>query len=426
MSLFNRPTWAKSQTSELNESESNIFSHSDRSYREIVAETERKRKDREERKKVKEERRTSEKHKLKDEPSEDGLTKRRRITLEDGEALLNSVGLSSTIARRSDDEEDYPSSGLVEEPVRRSPRINRHVNRVSPRKAKKPSRSTEVIDVGDSDSGDVELLHSTQLPGADATEEESDEEFAELARRARLQRQQKERQDRDSGTPDVTAHSPSPGVGAVDTGQRSLPTPPPDPIVQLFISSRIPNTNPLIVHRRLSQRLEEIRKAWCKKQNFSDEASNDVFFIHRMRRVYDVTTCKSLGLDVDAFGNLTMKGAEGKEGAEKVHLEAVTEDIFEQIKAEKAQESKRRSGELPPERSAAAGAADEEDVNQQSKEESLIRLTLKAKGREDFKLKVKPVSYLFHSLPAYRLPNRLVDNTIFKDRRCILQKSAWQ
>lgn len=393
MSLFNRPTWAKSQTAELDESESNIFRHSDRSYREIVAEQERKKREKAERKKAKEERRSSGKHKLKDEPSDDGLTKRRRITLEDGEALLDSVGLSSTIAREGSDEDQNFESEVAEGPVRRSPRINRHVNRDSPRKPKNRERSAEVVEIGESDSDDVQFVHSAPAPEEDANEDESDEEFAELARRARLQRQQIKLQDRKSGTPDVPARSPSPIMDGTDTGQRSLPTPPPDPIVQLFISSPIPNTNPLIVHRKLSQRMEEIRKAWCKKQQFSEEASNDVFLIHRMRRIYDVTTCRSLGLDVDAFGNLTMRGAEGKEGVEKVHVEAVTEAIFQQMKFDKAQESKRQSGEKAAELSDEPGAPKEGGgADQDTKEESLIKLTLKAKGREDLKLRVKPVS----------------------------------
>ena len=139
--------------------------------------------------------------------------------------------------------------------------------------------------------------------------------------------------------------------------------------------------------------MEEIRKAWCKKQGFPDEVFKDVFFIHRMRRIYDVTTCKSLGLSVDEFGNLTMRGAEGKEGVEKVHLEAVTEEIFQQIKNEKARDAKSRSGEGAREDSAEAGAANEDDPDQQPKEQSLMRLTMKAKGREDFRIKVKPVSY---------------------------------
>lgn len=99
-----------------------------------------------------------------------------------------------------------------------------------------------------------------------------------------------------------------------------------------------------------------------------------------------MTTCRSLGLEVDSFGNLTFKGGEGEEDVDKVHLEAVTEELFRQKKLEKAEDSQKRNGES----SAHAGDDAELQAAEPAKEE-FIRLLLKAKGEEDFKLKVKPV-----------------------------------
>lgn len=109
-------------------------------------------------------------------------------------------------------------------------------------------------------------------------------------------------------------------------------------------------------------------------------------------RVYDVTTCKSLGLEVDSFGNITLRGAENKEDVEKVHLEAVTEPILKQIKAEKVQESQTGIGELEGD-----NADGDEAENEHPQEESLIRLVLKANKKPDLKLKVKPVSCKYPS-----------------------------
>ena len=421
MSLFNRPVWAKSQTSNLDEdaSETSLFSHSARSYSDIVAEKERKRRARLEKSKAREKRRGSGKREIKEERDGAGSPKKRRITLEDGEALLNSVGLARAPSPGLlGEDEDSAGDGMEHLPVRRSPRINTRVYIEDPRMAKKCNKSTEVVDTGSSDHEEDFVVNTAPLPPAEPAEEESDDEFAELARRARLQRQQKDAKDKKSRTPDVAVYSPSPGVCAADTGQRSLPTPLPDPTIQLFVTSRIPNTNPLIVHRKLSQRIQEIRQVWCTKQGFSEEFSKDVFFVHRMRRVYDVTTCRSLGLEVDSLGNVVMKGTEGKDGVEKVHLEAVTNELFEQLKAEKARETKRRSGDLPPEESAEAGAIDGEDETQHPRGESLIRLLLKAKGKEDFKLKVKPVSDPSGVREQLR-PDACVDDTIFQDHNCL-------
>lgn len=107
-------------------------------------------------------------------------------------------------------------------------------------------------------------------------------------------------------------------------------------------------------------------------------------------RVYDVTTCRSLGLEVDSFGNLTFKGGEGEEDVDKVHLEAVTEETFRQKKLEKAEDSQKRNGE------SSAHAEDEAELQStEPAKEEFIRLLLKAKGEEDFKLKVKAVRHYF-------------------------------
>ena len=382
MSLFNRPAWAKSNKTEDNEDEEkNIFSHSG-SFRDIVAEQERRKKEKSERKKVKQERRSSGKHKREKDEEEDAVAKKRRITLEDGEKLLRSVGLSANLATGVDVEED-DLEGEVAQRVRRSARKNRDQHRDSLGQSKMGLRSRpEVVEIDDGSDDDETVVPHVQTWESDE-ESESDEEFAELKRRARLQQQEKELYTRASDT-----RARSAGAGAEDTSEYRLPTPPDEPIVQFFISSPIPNTKDLIVQRKLSQGLQDVRKAWCKKQNLPPETWPNVFFIHRTRRLYNVNTCKSIGLEVDAFGNLTMKGADGKEGVEKVHLQAVTQEIFEAILAEKDLQAKQRSGELPLDDQADAGAGDDA-----LKPEPLIRVTLAAKDQEDLKLKLKPVCH---------------------------------
>ena len=382
MSLFNRPAWAKSHQAEEDEGEEvNIFSHSG-SFRDIVAEQERRKKEVAERRKVKKERRSSEKHK-REEDEEDAVAKKRRITLEDGEKLLRSVGLSADLASGVD-VEDEDSEGEVTRPVRLSPRKTRSGRRDSLGQATKGSGvRTEVVEVGDGSDDNEPVVQSVKTREPDE-ESESDEELAELKRRARLNRREREFYARPFG--DSTTQARSSGVDAQDTGDNRLPTPPDEPIVQLFITSPIPNTTHLIVRRKLLQTLGDVRKAWCKRQGWPEESWSDIFFIHRTRRLYNVNTCATIGLEVDAFGNLTMKGAEGKEGVEKVHLQAVTQEIFNEILAEKDRVEKQRSGELPLEELEDAGAADEA-----LKPEPVVRVTLVAKGQEDLKLKLKPV-----------------------------------
>jgi hypothetical protein len=384
MSLFNRPAWAKSHSTEAKAEDDNIFSHSTRSYRDIVAEQERKKKEKLERKKAKEERRSSGKREIKEEPSANGNSKRRRITIEDGEALLKCAGLPSTSVIDSQGEDWGPVVIDDDAPVRRSPRNRKIVGVDSPRKAAKPLRATEVIEIGE-DGEEEEIAYEPQIEEKAESADESDDEFAELARKARRERQQNEALDRKSQPPSTEDRTPTPIAGP-STSQHDRP----DPAVQILVTSPIPNTNPLIVHRKLSQRLQEIRQVWCSKQGFSKDFSDGVFFVYRMRRVYDATTCRSLGLDIDAFGNIVLKGAEGKEGVEKVHLEAMTEEVLREAKKEREREKEGRgNGEIPiGDGDASAG------VQQEAGEEAegRIRLILKAKTRKDFKIIVKPVS----------------------------------
>lgn len=382
MSLFKRPAWAAKQLSDDNDegrTETNIFSHS-HAYQDIVAEQERHKREKAEKKKAKSERRTSGKREVEDEPIGDSTPKRRRITTEEKEKLLNSVGLP---ARLEDSDGDEPVAQGTS--VRRSLRKNK----ADGSEAARAPRPTTVIDLGRSSEEDnYEDIQTT--PGAsrlrpkapvEEIEDDSDDEFVELARKARQQRQQSN--NRSSRTPNPGVASPSPGLGSSHDTSHDRP---PDPIIQLFITSPLPGTNPLIVHRKLSQPTGAIRHAWCQKQGFTKEYSEGVFFVHRMRRVYDVTTCRSLGLEADEYGNVTMRGAEGKEGVEKVHLEAVTDEAFKQLKEQKEREAQMRSGELPAEK-------EDDQPPAPEKEKSSIRVVLRAKGQKDFNLKVKPVSF---------------------------------
>ncbi|KAK0918115.1 hypothetical protein LTR91_012699 [Friedmanniomyces endolithicus] len=394
MSLFNRPAWAITQDAGDEASSENIFSHSKRSFAESMAEERRTRKAREQklqREQERRERRSSAKQevevqdvKAKGKPSP---SKRRRITLEEGDDLLGSIGLSPGLAKRT---HGGGSKDLDASPVRRSPRINKIAGKGDSRFAVegKPTKPLVADVQDDSDHEDeVQFSHARPVEPVEPVEQDSDDEFAELARAARARAKLREESMKKSQTPGVK--SPTPGQQVASLSRARSPTPPPpDPHVSLLITSRIEGTKPLMVIRKLSQRLQEIRHVWCERQGFSKEFAEGVYLIHRMRRVFDVTTCRSLGLNVDAGGNVTMKGAEWAEGVEKVALEAVTDEIYAQIKAERDREERIRQGlDEAEEEEAQAGAS--EAVAQPV--EPIVRILLISKERkEPFKLKVKP------------------------------------
>lgn len=142
------------------------------------------------------------------------------------------------------------------------------------------------------------------------------------------------------------------------------PRPPaPNPILSLLIHSPLPNTTPLLVKRRLQQRLKEVRLAWINKQRASSSLTNSefpadhkIFLTWRGKKCFDFTSCASLGLAVDeitgevmvkrkdsdsAGGNMGpgasgMSAAEEREwresladdGGAQLVLEAVTDEIL--------------------------------------------------------------------------------------------------
>lgn len=392
-SLFNRPAWAKPQVTESQNADEDVFSRSNRSYSKIIAEQERKKRENAEKKRVKLDRKSSGRTAVKQESSEGGTAKKRRIT---GEEVVSMLGeLSPTPPAEQSASRDQSESRQPSESSRlRSLRSSGPQEFDDVRLSKNRTKPLDAVELGDSD-GDEEEQPATIAPKEDA-DDESDDEFAELARQARERRKLQALQRGRTATPNLTTESARPGSGQAEVSGGGLPTPPPpDPTIQILVTSRIPKANPLIVQRKLSQRLLEIRTVWCQKQGFTAEQTAEVFFIYRMRRLYDVTTCKSLGLDVDADGNVVLKGSEDKDGVEKINLEAVTEEIFQQLKDGREREERAKiNPQLAEEMAAAESAATAaSDVQRHATQEaSMLRLLLKAKGREDFKLKVKPVS----------------------------------
>jgi hypothetical protein len=183
----------------------------------------------------------------------------------------------------------------------------------------------------------------------------------------------------------------------------SAPPLTPDPIVQILVTSRIEGTKPLMIKRKLSQRLKDVKYAWCDKQMLDgrpvpEEIKRMIFLTWRGSKVFDVTTCKALGLMVDASGRLRVDG-EGFDEEGRIHLEAWTEEIFDEFKKQKAAERKRLV--LNP--------MEEEDEEEQKSEEikgkeevQRFRIILKSKDHLEFKLQVKPTTQISKMIGVFR------------------------
>lgn len=168
---------------------------------------------------------------------------------------------------------------------------------------------------------------------------------------------------------------------------QAAPSPPPyDPIVQIMISSEIENTKPLLIHRKMSQGLREVRLAWCNRQNFAPETRSSIYLTWKGRRLFDVTTCRSLGLSVGRPPALPSIDDDPLAEQEelRIHLEAVTDAPL-------------TNRPPPSEDPSGQGAAPADDDQGEP-----LKLILRSPGFEDFKIKARQKTLVSRLISAFR------------------------
>ncbi|KAG9659729.1 hypothetical protein KCU64_g3670, partial [Aureobasidium melanogenum] len=397
-SLFKRPTWAAATPTAASaspdptskpEEPTDIFSHS-HTFSELVEDRQRQRQRKKSDKDVLRRDQTSE---VKDEESRAG--KRRRISDEDGSEL------STKSKPRASERKTSVQASAGSESFATAP---------TPQKSR--PRQETVIELLDDSDDDAPVSHNNASKGevrsnatsleptpaaeADPDDDEdavyySDPDMREFARKAREKRRQEERERNETGV-----H---------------------DPTVKLLITSPLPGTGPLIVSRKLSQNLQAVREAWLSKQSLEPTIASRVFFTHKLRRVYDVTTVRSLGIKVDPYGRIMANGPfanTNDEHAGKIHIVAVTDEAWQELKDEKAAKDAPKPNKYLSNAAAAGGrggstegtpAVDGEAVV----EEPLIKVTLKAKGHSDIKIKVRPSTTFVKMINAARRSFKLDD-----------------
>lgn len=387
-SLFNKPSWSRPQALSK---DTDLFHRSNQTYVNLAAEAERARK----RKQARRERERARQNVIGERAG------KRRLVSEDEDDDSSSDENSS----HSSHEETKTSPTHAKhhhiprctspQKLMHSPKslLQQYEAKVAANKKgqeqeqKQNLKVSDIIDLEDEED-------SSALPGKDIVSESptvklaalpeeddqqvSDEEFPELARQAREKARRKRLEE------DIAPMTAKSQDGQPSLYQSMPPTSRPDPILQILITSSIDNTTPLIVSRKLSQRLKDVRLAWANRQNFNADFTDTVFLTWRGKRVFDVTTCRSLGITIDAIGRLSTKGGSWEEEDGQIHMEAMTAKIFEAYKKAKRNEAIGQED----------GAAQEEVVAVQD-HEAQVRIILKSKGLDDLKLQVRPVQHLY-------------------------------
>ncbi|EFR01779.1 hypothetical protein MGYG_04782 [Nannizzia gypsea CBS 118893] len=264
-----------------------------------------------------------------------------------------------------------------------------HLNSESPPPpaARVPPNAVVRVDDSDSDNdGD--------------NDEESDEECAELVRRARERaRNNLMREKNNSKSPKGKESTTRKTTESPSAARKVAPKSPPkkkDTVVNILITSNIENTRSLLVRRLLSQNLRDVRKAWCHHQKFDEETSDTIILTWKGRRLFDATTCKSLGInesdtnDNSMFDSAPVDMDEGNAG---VHMEAMTLEMLEE---------RRRAATAAQLDNEEEESEDEQPKAQEPSDENVVRIILKNPDLDDFRIKVRPTTQIGNILKKFR------------------------
>ncbi|KAL4868739.1 hypothetical protein BDV12DRAFT_92072 [Aspergillus spectabilis] len=164
-------------------------------------------------------------------------------------------------------------------------------------------------------------------------------------------------------------------------------------VVQILITSNIANTKPLIIHRKMSQSLKGVRLAWCARQDIPKEFHSTVFLTWKGRRLFDVTTCRSLNIDAHSVFTRELLPFDeyfSNNSDYRICMEAVTEKTFTA--------GYRSSPNLVGPEPTSPTAAASQDAEQHARSE----IILKCPGLDDFKILAALTTRISHVVGAFR------------------------
>lgn len=251
----------------------------------------------------------------------------------------------------------------------------------------------EPIDLDDEDAWN----YSTSLANSQLQEDDhqiSDEEYPELVERARQREKQKELERLNAGkliaerNHGITKSMSDPDDIFQDSSTQKLL----DPVIDILVTSCIDGSKPVIIRRKLSQRLREVRLTWCDRQIIAGQAlsshvQDSIFLTWNGFKLFDFTECAFLGIKIGSNGSLSSSGR-GFDERGRLHFEAWTDELFmaHQRRLKLQQEQASREVEEP----------EVEEVD------SSVKLILVARDLESYKMKVRPNTVVEQMIHDFR------------------------
>ncbi|KAL6706855.1 hypothetical protein ACN47E_004998 [Coniothyrium glycines] len=407
-SFFKRAAWQDSAKKDGDD----IFSHSNE-FQDIVAEQTRRREEERQKEKEKEKERERDEQSRQQKQAGKPERKRRRVSTENDEAALPKSEASSAarISRRGSKARSRTplSPALASHPPGSlAARYDSLTKSTSSHGSTADQKEAVVIDLGSDSEDDGNIVKKATSFGRNSSFDyestvtgpkrdmpvrpsthsiagESDEDLVETLNPTLAALKAKARERAAQRAQSISAD------GQVEKA----------PIAQLLISPEIPDAKPLLVKVRIDSLIGKARNAWCDIQKYSPEMKRNVFFTWKGTRIYDSTSIKRLGIIVDPNGNLSVEGDTNlydDVNVPKVVVEAWTEQLFQQRKREDAAEAaaRKKAAEASPE------VEDREPTPPPPPQATKVRLILKAKGKDDFKLSVNPDTTFGHIASAYK------------------------
>lgn len=181
-----------------------------------------------------------------------------------------------------------------------------------------------------------------------------------------------------------------------------------DPEVKLLITSTIPNTTALIVKRKVSQPLKQVREFWCSRNNLDAKTTAKIFFTWRGTRLFDSTTMrgpiqklkndhaakersnfKDKNSDDDEDNDNGDAGSEVQDpSGGRITLEAMTPELFDERQREKERKALQSDSDDDDYDNDEREAAAREEEEDKLKGSIIIRLV--SQVLEPMNLRVRP------------------------------------
>ena len=174
--------------------------------------------------------------------------------------------------------------------------------------------------------------------------------------------------------------------------------------IDILVTSVVPNTKPCCFKFLFDKQLRVARNTWLSLQHHRGilkevEKEDDIVLTWRRKKVYTFSTLLNLGIRPQSDGRAVVDGHSSKGLADdrtRVHMEAWTIDLFQEMEREEELRRKREAGEL----------SDEEDTAPIEEEplapEVKIRVILKARNLDDVKLTVRPETTVETLITGFR------------------------